>query len=377
MVRIPTSGPLPAYTPHGPASNSMEPNANLYYLSVCSFPTTDAALVPVPSTMNRRLPTLPNRALSRSVDSLSTPDVHKVIHSYSLNIGGVDLRLFITIEPLRELSREHTFYLSLKAGVFERPISEPATLGLSVDPRDLKFVVFAYPPRSCLPQGCLFALRVWLRAGDIDHRLFSEDALWIGKDPDFYSIQDATFARLRSVNSQTLLYKIVVGRALMDFIIRWRQVLGGVYSLSLEYDGCGVGRVLFSDFIVSLDCPPEHLNFILYTIPVTSTPRGATHRIRLWLRVPDQVGPVPPSEVDLPSPQFIYQRIWGTDSFKVGNALDFTALGPKLIMGVPNGDGPRILSSPSEQLFYRDDGLAGVKLPTYGEPADPCGKEAL
>ena len=78
----------------------------------------------------------------------------------------------------------------------------------------------AYPPRSCLPQGCLFSLRVWIRVGDIDHRLFSEDALWIGKDPDFYSIQDATFARLRSVNSEMLLYKIVVGKALMDFIIR-------------------------------------------------------------------------------------------------------------------------------------------------------------
>jgi len=292
-----------------------------------------------------------------------------------LNIGGVDLRLFITIEPLRELSREHTFYLSLKAGEFERPISEPATLILSVDPRELKFVVFAYPPRSCLPQGCLYALRVWLRAGEIDHRLFSEDALWIAKDPDFYSIQDATFARLRSVNSQTLLYKIVVGRALVDFTIRWRQVLGRVYSLSLEYDGCGVGRVLFSDLTVSLDCPPEHLSFVLYTIPVTSTPRGATHRIRLWLRAPDQVGPVTPPEVDLPPSQFIYQRIWSTDSFKVGNTLDFTALGPKMIMGVPTGD-PRILTSPSEQLFYRDDGLAGVEQPTNGEVLDPR-KEAL
>ncbi|KAH9060934.1 hypothetical protein EDB87DRAFT_1723587 [Lactarius vividus] len=345
--------------------------------------------------MNRRLPTLPNRSLSRSVDSLPSPDVRKVIHTYGLNIGGVDLRLFITIEPLRELSREHTFYLSLKAGVFERPISEPATLSLSVDPRELKFVVFAYPPRSCLPQGCLFSLRVWLRAGDIDHRLFSEDSLWIGRDPDFYSIQDATFARLRSVNSHTLLYKIVVGRALMDFVIRhatilalpvdsffsslrirWRQVLGGVYSLSLEYDGCGVGRVLFSDFIVSLDCSPEHLNFVLYTIPVTSTPRGATHRVRLWLRAPDQVGLMPSPEGELPCSQFIYQRIWSTDSFKVGNSLDFTALGPKLIMGVPNGDGPRILSSHSEQLFYRDDGLGVAKLPTYGEPGD-FGKEAL
>jgi hypothetical protein len=44
---------------------------------------------------------------------------------------------------------------------------------------------------------------------------------------------------------------------------RWRQVLGRVYSLSLEYDGCGVGRVLFSDLIVTLDCPPEHLTFVL------------------------------------------------------------------------------------------------------------------
>jgi len=336
----------------------MEPNANL--------------------TMNRKLPTLPHRAQSRSVDSLSlsTPDVHKVIHTHSLNIGGVDLRLSISIEPLRELSREHTFYLSLKAGVFERPLSQPVTLSLSVDPQELKFVVFAYPPRSCLPQGCLFSLRVWIRAGDIDHRLFSEDALWIGRDPDFYSIQDATFARLRSVNSETLLYKIVVGRALMDFIIRWRQVRGRVYSLSLEYDGCGVGRMLFSDLIVSLDCPPEHINFVLYTIPVTSTPQGATHRIRLWLRAPDQVEPAPQPEVDLSSPQFIYQRIWGTDAFKVGNSLDFTALGPKLIMGVPNGDGPRTMTSPSEQLFHRNPGLASVRQLAHGEPVD-LRKEAM
>ena len=81
-----------------------------------------------------------------------------------------------------------------------------------------------------------------------------------------------------------LLYKIVVGRALVDFIIRcatahasplivfsqtfvprWRQVVGhvNVYSLSLEYDGGGVGRVLFSDLIVTLDCAPEHLSFVL------------------------------------------------------------------------------------------------------------------
>ena len=46
-----------------------------------------------------------------------------------------------------------------------------------------------------------------------------------------------------------------------------------------------------------------------------------------------------------------------------------------MIMGVPNGDGPRILSSPSEQQFYRDDGLAGIEQPA-GESVDPR-KEAL
>ena len=55
--------------------------------------------------------------------------------------SGPDQSLYHRIEPLRELSREHTFYLSLKAGAFERPISEPATLTLTVDPRELQFVV--------------------------------------------------------------------------------------------------------------------------------------------------------------------------------------------------------------------------------------------
>ena len=88
--------------------------------------------------------------------------------------------------------------------------------------------------------------------------------------------------------------------------------------------------------------------------------------------MPDQEGPVPPpADVDDSPSQYVYQRIWSTDSFKVGNSLDFTALGRKMIMGVPNGDGPRTLNSPSEQLFYRDDGSSGVEQPTNGESVDP------
>jgi hypothetical protein len=46
--------------------------------------------------------------------------------------------------------------------------------------------------------------------------------------------------------------------------------------------------------------------------------------------------------------------------------LDFTALGPKLILGVPDGDGPKSVQSPSEQFFHSEGGLADVKQPTYG-----------
>ncbi|KAI0268153.1 hypothetical protein BC834DRAFT_678804 [Gloeopeniophorella convolvens] len=321
--------------------------------------------------MNRPLPTVPQHSPSRSIDSSRsavTVDVHKVIHTYNLRLGGADVRLSITIEPSREFSHEHVFLLSLKTGAVERPISQPVYLKLSLDPRTLSFSVFAFPPRSSLPQGCLFSLRVWLRTGDIDHRLFSEDTLWIGKEPDFYSIEDATFARLRNSSTQTVLYKAAIGRGLIDIIVKWKAVFGQAYSLSLEYEGNGIGRVLFNDYILRLDCPPEDLDFVIYTIPVLSTPRGATHRIRVWLRVPtSSADSVPSLSSAGPSREYVYQRIWSTDDFKVGSSLDFTALGPKLIMAVPSGNGPKTLTSPSERSFYHDDGPAGAKQPTYGE----------
>jgi hypothetical protein len=49
--------------------------------------------------------------------------------------------------------------------------------------------------------------------------------LWIGSNPDFSSIQDAAFARLRNVTSHMLLYKIAIGTALMDFVIRFAPFL--------------------------------------------------------------------------------------------------------------------------------------------------------
>lgn len=95
----------------------------------------------------------------------------------------------------------------------------------------------------------------------------------------------------------------------------------------------------------------------------------------MWLRAPEEVGSAPSQEAEVSSPQFVYQRIWSTDAFKVGNSLDFTELGPKLIMGVSNGDGPRTLSSTSERLFHRH-GLAGARQQTNDDSVD-VRKDAL
>jgi hypothetical protein len=34
---------------------------------------------------------------------------------------------------------------------------------------------------------------VWLRANGVDHRLFGEDELWLGADPDFGMVENASF----------------------------------------------------------------------------------------------------------------------------------------------------------------------------------------
>lgn len=71
-----------------------------------------------------------------------------------------------------------------------------------------------------MPTGCLYHLRVWLRSAGTDHRIFADDDLWIGRDPDFRSIGDASFSILRNATQDMLIYQAVLGRAHVSFIIR-------------------------------------------------------------------------------------------------------------------------------------------------------------
>lgn len=77
-----------------------------------------------------------------------------------------------------------------------------------------------FPGKQGLPTGSLWSLRVWLRVNSVDHRLFGEDELWVGKDPDFNAIGDASFARLKTAVVGEQIYNAYVGRALVTFTMR-------------------------------------------------------------------------------------------------------------------------------------------------------------
>jgi hypothetical protein len=64
-------------------------------------------------------------------------------------------------------------------------------------------------------------LRVWLRNQFVDQRIFADDALWVGTDPDFAAIPDAIYAGSWYQAPDRQLYKCLVGRAEVNFILRW------------------------------------------------------------------------------------------------------------------------------------------------------------
>ena len=77
-----------------------------------------------------------------------------------------------------------------------------------------------FPGKTCIPPGSLWSFRVWLRVNGIDHRVFGEDDLWVGKDLDFHTISDASFARLKGIEAKAQVYHGFVGKALVTFIVR-------------------------------------------------------------------------------------------------------------------------------------------------------------
>lgn len=269
------------------------------------------------------------------------PRHERYVYTYKLLANVTPIQFMISVEPSsgKPLPGKYTFRLSFKVNGIERSLAEPTTRTLKVDPRQLNFAVFIFPGKARLPANCLWSLRVWLRVNNIDHRLFGDDELWVAKDPDFAAIGEASFARLKYIdpgdNTGEQVYSGYVGKALVTFIVRWACVSNKLYKYSLMYEAAGVGDMLFEDFRLRLDGDPRTVSFLIFAVPSLSMPAGASHKLFIWIRslVPLSASNPSASYVLPFNDSHIYQRIWTNESFKIGGALDFQSLGPKMIMG--------------------------------------------
>ncbi|GLB34164.1 hypothetical protein LshimejAT787_0110480 [Lyophyllum shimeji] len=262
----------------------------------------------------------------------------RYVYTYNLLADATPLQFMISVEPAsgKPSAGNCTFRLSVKANGIERVICDPTVLKLFVDPRHLDFVVFIFPGKPSIPVGSRWSVRVWLRVHGVDHRLFAQDELWVGKDLDFHSIADASFLRLKKFDSKAQIYHGFVGRALVTFTCRWYRLDENLYKYSLDYEANGVGGNLFEDLRLRIDGDPRTVTFLIYTVPIKSVPAGASHRVGVWLKSLINLSANTPTALPFPD-SYVYQRIWKSDAFKIGAGLDFESMSPKATMGFAAG----------------------------------------
>ncbi|KAF7335272.1 hypothetical protein MSAN_02337900 [Mycena sanguinolenta] len=336
-----------------------------------------------PFDASRTLPPLPpftsHTQLRRVVTSPASPPPslrpttplrlgpQRYLYTYTMLAAGAPLTFLLSVEPAngKPTPGKYTIRLSLKADDVERPIGEPVSLRLSVDPRNLEFAVFLFPGKNnVLPVGCLYSLRVWLRVNGVDHRIFGEDELWVGADPDFGAVDNASFACLRPASvadSDAQVYDAIVGRARVQFVIRWHPLGDRHYRYTMDYVAGGVGTVLMDDLRLRVEGDPRQVAFLVYTVPVRSIPTGASHRVRLWLKTrADPPTPVSPSAQARAVESYVYQRVWKSDAFKIGARLDFEAIGPRLVMGSPAGPPQTIVMDVLSPVGYQRDAKSPI-----------------
>ncbi|KAF5371215.1 hypothetical protein D9758_004118 [Tetrapyrgos nigripes] len=144
----------------------------------------------------------------------------------------------------------------------------------------------------------------------------------------------------------------------------YQHVAEGLYRYSIEYEAAGVGATLVDDFRLILYGDPRTVTFAIYTVPMNSIPAGASHRLRIWLKtfLPTDPSISPQSSSAnfvLPfNDSYVYQRIFKSDTFKVGSRLDFGTLGSKMVMGYANG--PAKVYSVSQSQASRLDGKSSA-----------------
>ncbi|KAG8758560.1 hypothetical protein FRC14_007928 [Serendipita sp. 396] len=245
----------------------------------------------------------------------------RYMYIYNAVAGGVPVQFILTVEAAPLSIDESIITLTFKAGGIEQSIGGKEYMRLNVEPHTLHFHVFIFPKPS-LPANCLFCVRVWLEAQQVQHRIFSDESLWVGKDPPFASIQQVALTQqgpptIPSTNRNEpdvirKTYKGYVGRAPCDFvvIIKSINIAGSVWGISVEYQAGGISRLLFEQIKVRLHCRLEDIRFIIYTVPIDSSIPYSNHRVRVWIKGLDGA----------------HIRLFKSDEFRLGSQLAFEPL---------------------------------------------------
>ena len=128
-------------------------------------------------------------------------------------------------------------------------------------------------PKPSLPEGSLYCVRVWMEAGlsNIQHRVFSDDNLWVARDPPFHTIEYIALTQLApappnmSDTYWSRVYRGFVGRAPCDFIpsLTLLSAIDSVYSVAMDYESGGVKRRVFDNIKLRLHCRLQDIQFII------------------------------------------------------------------------------------------------------------------
>jgi len=180
--------------------------------------------------------------------------------SLTVKSGGIE----------QSLGGKETAIISMDPSKLKFHILYVAFRSLSTDPADDDISVF---PKPSLPAGSLFCVRVWMEAGPnrVQHRVFSDDNLWVARDPPFGTIDHISFTRLAPIApvlSDTYWSRVFrgsVGRASCNFFpsLTLLSHLDSVYTVALDYESGGVRRKIFDDVKLRLHCRLQDIHFII------------------------------------------------------------------------------------------------------------------
>ncbi|KDQ09271.1 hypothetical protein BOTBODRAFT_58768 [Botryobasidium botryosum FD-172 SS1] len=247
-------------------------------------------------------------------------------------IGASTFHFIIRLQSPAKTPHEQTLTLTCEAGGVERLVCGPVQLQFAFNPDQARFHLYLVPNASIFAS---FKLRAWLITGPIQHRIFAMNELFIAHESTFP--RELRPARKTDISNDTHIYSELMGGASVAFIVKIDEKPAGgddEYSISLSYEAGGITGLLCRSLPLRITCPLADVRFMIYVIQCESQPKGARHKIRLWIK----------------SHEGACQKLWQKDNWWIGGNLDFSAVTDAIVVqpGILTSTVPK-LEPPSEE----------------------------